>query len=320
MRHMRFGLFGTGYWAAQIHAAALSTAPGAQLIGVWGRDPAKTAAVASQYGVSAYDDPDALLADVDAVAIALPPDVQVPLAIRAARAGRHLLLEKPIALSPAGADELLSAVTGSGVASVVFFTNRFVPAVEQALDDATANGSWYGARGTMTFSIFGEGSPYAGSAWRRERGGLWDLGPHVVSLVLPVLGPAVEVTAVEGLHKTSNVLIRHDGGAVSAMTVGLDVPRASSELDIALLGDRGVIRLPVASVEPVPALVRAVAELTRAAAGESVEHACDVRFGWQVNAVLSAAAESTGLGAAVPVQSSPSRPAPARDVITFDLP
>jgi hypothetical protein len=133
---LRFGLFGTGYWATQTHAAALSTTPEARLVGVWGRDPARTAAAAAKYGVSAYDDPDALLRDVDAVPIAVPPDVQVPLAVRAARAGRHLLLEKPVALSAVGADELLAAVADSDVASVVFFTNRFVPAVEQVLRDA----------------------------------------------------------------------------------------------------------------------------------------------------------------------------------------
>lgn len=185
---LRFGLFGTGHWAAQTHAAALSAAPEARLVGVWGRDPAKTAAVAARYGIAAYDDADALLDDVDAVSIALPPEVQVPLAVRAARAGRHLLLEKPIALSATSADELAAAVTSSGVASVVFFTNRFVPAVEQVLRDAIAAGGWHGARGTVLSSIFGDGSPYAGSGWRRASGGLWDLGPHVLSLVLPVLG------------------------------------------------------------------------------------------------------------------------------------
>jgi predicted dehydrogenase len=48
---------------------------------------------------------------VDAVSIALPSDVQVLLAVRAARAGRHLLLEKPLALFGSGADELLGVVT-----------------------------------------------------------------------------------------------------------------------------------------------------------------------------------------------------------------
>jgi predicted dehydrogenase len=89
-------------------------------------------------------------------------------------------------LSAADADELLAAVTGSGVASVVFSTNRFVPAVEQMLRDAIAAGGWHGARGTVLFAVFGDGSPYAESSWRRIWGGLWDPGPHVLSLVLPV--------------------------------------------------------------------------------------------------------------------------------------
>jgi predicted dehydrogenase len=83
---LRFGLFGTGYWAGQVHAAALSLAPEARFVGVWGRDRARTAAIAAPYGIAAYDDADALLGDVDAVSIALPPDVQVPLVVRAARA------------------------------------------------------------------------------------------------------------------------------------------------------------------------------------------------------------------------------------------
>ena len=74
------------------------------------------------------------------MSIALPPDVQVPVAVRAARAGRHLLLEKPLGLSASGADELLGAVTNAGVVSVVFFTSRFVTAVDKVLRDAAAAG------------------------------------------------------------------------------------------------------------------------------------------------------------------------------------
>jgi hypothetical protein len=51
------------------------------------------------------------------------------------------------------------------------------------------------------------------------------------------------------------------------MTLSLDVPQPSSELDIAFLGDRGIARLPVASAEPVPALARAAVEVARAADG-----------------------------------------------------
>src|SRR5437763_2258401 len=124
---LRFGLLGTGYWAGQTHAAALHRHPDATFVGVWGRDPAKAHAVADRYGVDAYTDVDALIGDVDAVAVALPPDVQAPLAVRAARAGRHLLLDKPVALSVAGADAVVGAADTAGVSTLVFTTNRYRP-------------------------------------------------------------------------------------------------------------------------------------------------------------------------------------------------
>jgi len=107
---MRFGLVGTGYWAESTHAPALATTPGAHLASVWGRDQDAAAALAARHGATAYDDFDAFLRSVDAVAFSVPPDVQAPLAIRAAEAGRHLLLEKPVALSVADADAVVAAV------------------------------------------------------------------------------------------------------------------------------------------------------------------------------------------------------------------
>jgi 3-hydroxyisobutyrate dehydrogenase-like beta-hydroxyacid dehydrogenase len=58
----------------------------AELVGVWGRNPAKAEALARRFGVGGYEDLDALLGAVDAVAVAVPPDVQAELAVRAARA------------------------------------------------------------------------------------------------------------------------------------------------------------------------------------------------------------------------------------------
>src|SRR3954471_22667853 len=75
---LRFGLLGTGRWAAETHAPALVAAPGAELVAVWGRDAAKAGALAERYGARAYAEVDDLLAEVDAVAVALPPDVQAP--------------------------------------------------------------------------------------------------------------------------------------------------------------------------------------------------------------------------------------------------
>jgi predicted dehydrogenase len=77
---VRFGVLGTGHWAQTVHAAALAEHPTASLVGVWGRDLAKAKAVGAEFDVPGFGDVDELLAQVDAVAIAVPPHVQAPLA------------------------------------------------------------------------------------------------------------------------------------------------------------------------------------------------------------------------------------------------
>ncbi|MFL6001337.1 MAG: Gfo/Idh/MocA family oxidoreductase, partial [Nocardioides sp.] len=87
---MRFGLVGTGPWATMVHGPGLAEARDVELVGVWGRTREKAETLAANLGVNAYDDYDALLDDVEAVAFAVPPDAQAELALVAARAGKHL--------------------------------------------------------------------------------------------------------------------------------------------------------------------------------------------------------------------------------------
>jgi predicted dehydrogenase len=299
---LRFGLLGTGYWAAETHGAALASHPDAELVGVWGRHPARAAGLARRYGVRAYDVVDALLADVDAVAVALPPDVQAELAWRAAEAGRHLLLDKPVAFSTADADRIVTAADRSRVASVVFFTNRFQPSIEAFLRQAAERGGWDGARITMFASIFQPGSPYGASRWRRERGGLWDIGPHALSVVLPVLGPVERVTALDGPHDTAHVLVQHRSGAVSTLALSLDAPQAATAHEMTFYGERGVVPVPGGDGTPVQAFAAAVSQLVAAAEGRT-SHPCDVRFGRDVVAILEAAdAVRTSGTSAVPAR------------------
>lgn len=285
---MRFGLLGTGHWAAEAHAPALVAAPDVTLAGVWGRSPEKAAQLAQRYCTRSYEDVDALLADVDAVAIALPPDVQAPLAVRAARAGKHLFLDKPVALTTAAADEVVDAVDAAGVRSVVFFTSRFKPAVVDFLRDAVATGGWAGARATMLGSL--AGGPYEASVWRQQYGGLWDVGPHALSILLPVLGPVVRVTAAAGPHQTTTVLLTHESGAVSTMALSLAAPPAASEWDVTFYGDAGWTSCPNEG-EAVDAAVAALAAL---AAGDAT---CDVHFARDVVAVLAAASSASSASA-----------------------
>jgi predicted dehydrogenase len=312
---MRFGLLGTGPWAELTQAPALARHPGAEFVGVWGRDPAKARRLADRHAVRAYDDVDALIADVDAIAVALPPAVQAELAVRAAEAGRHLLLDKPLALTTEAADRVVAAAEAAGVASVIFFTNRFHADVAAFLDDAVsdggadggAGGAWDGARAVLFSSIFQPGNPYGDSPWRRDKGGLWDIGPHALSLLLPVLGPVTEVAALTGPRDTAHLLLRHLGGAASTLSVTLDAAPAASVHQVQFHGDRGLATVPRGAGGQVEACAEAIGQLCRTAAAGRTDHPCDVRFGREVVAILEAAESARRDGRTVRPLPAPAR-------------
>jgi predicted dehydrogenase len=296
---VRVGLVGTGYWARVTQAAVLSDHPGVELVGVWGRDSARSAALAADVGARAYDRPERLFADVEVVAFAVPPQVQVTLAEAAAAAGRHLLLDKPVALDPAASGRLVAAVERAGVATRVFFTRRYLPGVSAFLERARAGGPWTAATAHMLVSIFGSDSPYRDSAWRREHGGLWDLGPHALSLVLPVLGPVELAGTVDDARGTSYVTLRHRGGAVSRLALGLDVPAGTLRDDLVLDGPAGPLAAPAPDFDPVAALHTLLDDLLMAVAGSRPAGdlpPCDAAFGHEVVAVLAAAETSRRAG------------------------
>ncbi|MBT2411235.1 Gfo/Idh/MocA family oxidoreductase [Streptomyces sp. ISL-12] len=286
---MRIGLLGTGPWAELAHAPALRRHDGLDFVGVWGRRLEAAGELADRHGTRAYDDVDALLADVEAVAFALPPSVQAGLAVRAARAGRHLLLDKPLATTVAEAGAVAGAVRAAGVASVVFFTARFQPAVEEWIGEQAGRGGWFTARAQWLGAVFTGDSPFAGSPWRREKGALWDVGPHALSVMLPVLGDVRRVAAAApGPGDTVQVVLDHTGGASSVLTLSLTAPPAAAGATVELRGETGVTLLPESAEGAVPALLRAGdALLTAVRTGRP--HPCDAAFGLRVTEILAEA-------------------------------
>ncbi len=286
---LRFGLLGTGYWAREVHAAGLATDDDATFVGVWGRDPTKAAAVAELYGVRAFTDVDELLDAVDAVAIAVPPDVQAELAVRAAAAGRHLLLEKPLALSLEGARRVADAVEAARVASLIFFTARFQPVVAAWLKQLQAAGDWHGAHGTWFGSVFTPASPYSESRWRHRKGALWDVGPHALALAIPLLGTVERVTAATGLGDTVHLVLGHRGGPSGTLSLSLTVPPAAATTDFMVYGPQGASAMPHDGVTPTEAFREAIGQLAAEVAAGTTAHPCRARFGADVVAVLDAA-------------------------------
>jgi hypothetical protein len=151
---VRIGLFGTGHWAEEVHAPALLAAPEVELVGVWGRDTARTASFADRLGCRPYAAVDDLVADVDAVDVALPPDVQASVAVDATAAGRHLLLDKPLALT--SRPRTTSSPPPVPPASrAPWVHQRFVPSIERWLQDRSGE-DWHGAEAEATWlgSVF----------------------------------------------------------------------------------------------------------------------------------------------------------------------
>ena len=285
-RSLRFGLVGTGHWARVTHATALASTDGVEFAAVWGRNPAAAGALAEDFGVTAHTDLGEFLADVDAVAFSVPPDVQADIGARAAAAGRHLLLEKPLAASRVSADQLTDAITAAGVASVVFFTFRFQTEMREWLARIRGEGTWRGGSSLWLGSVLTEeDSPFA-TPWRRDKGGLWDLAPHAISVLWACLGPVAAVTAVPGQDDLTHLVLRHDTGATSTVTVTLSAPPAADEdFEVRIWGTAGRRTAPTDLDSPVPALRTALTELT-ACARSGQAHPCDARFGRDVVAVL----------------------------------
>jgi predicted dehydrogenase len=292
---VRIGLLGTGPWARIAYAPALSAHTGVEFTGVWGRRQEAARELAASFGTEPYEDIDALIEASDAIAFALPPDVQAPLAVRAAERGRHLLLDKPLAISVADARRVAEAVERSGVASVVFFTQRFTGAVAGWVAEQAAAGGWFTGRVDHLASVFTSDTPFSDSPWRQEKGGLWDLGPHALSVLLPVLGDAVEVSAARGAGDTAHLALRHAGGASSTLTLSLGAPPKAAGTVVELRGEHGVVTMPEGIDGFLVALGRAVdALLTAARTG--TPHPCDARFGLRVVEILSQAEQSMAQG------------------------
>lgn len=236
---MRFGLVGAGPWATSTHAPALLSHPEVDLVGVWARRPSAAASL----GAPVFDDYDALLEAVDAVAFAVPPAVQAPLAVRAATAGKHLVLDKPLAGDLAAAEDLVRVVEQAGVATIMVLTRRFATETRAFLD-AARGGDWAAAEAVwLSGAVLG--GVYAGSSWRHELGALADIGPHVLDLVDAALGP---ITGVRHAHHhapsdTWQIGLEHTGDRRSVVTLSLRTPVTPSVLRVSVHGAGGVVEL-----------------------------------------------------------------------------
>ena len=235
-RPVRVGLIGAGPWARDMHAPMLAAGPETGLTCVWARRPEAAAALAAAHGAVAAASVDELLDSCEAVAFAVPPAVQAELAVRAARAGKALLLDKPLGPDLATARAVADAVAEAGVVSQMVLTKRYHPATRAFL--ARADGMHVtGARSCYLHGAFLGGEMAVG--WRLVDGALLDLGPHLLDLLEAAVGPIVSVRATGDPRRWVELSCTHADGAVSQASLSGSVRLPLSRTVVELFGDDG---------------------------------------------------------------------------------
>ncbi len=283
---LRFGLVGAGPWATQVHAPAIAAHPDTELVAVWARRPDAARELARLHGATVAADPESMFAQVDAVAFAVPPDVQADLAVRAAAAGRHLVLDKPIGGSPAEAEWVADAVGSAGVAALVLLTLRYAPEVVDWVTAAQAAGGWAAGTGTWVGGALLSG-PYSHSPWRHQRGALVDVGPHTFDLLEAGLGPVVDVLgATHGEHDVWQVLFEHDSGARSTATLSIGLPVEPGMVDVTLYGQAGRLSLPTRTTPARQSYATLLDELLAMVRTGRTEHPLGVRHGLHLQRLI----------------------------------
>lgn len=292
---VKFGVVGTAYWADEVHSAGLAGTPGVQLVGVWGRDQAKAQALATKHGMQVFESFDALLAGVDAVSFAVPPSVQSELAPRAIAAGRHVLLEKPIATTHRRATEIADAIARGGLASMVFLTRRFVPEIA-AIIAANAARAWTTARVEVRSAALVAGSPFAHDGWRHGDGAaLWDIGPHVLSVLVAMLGPVVGTERLSSDdRRVVRFATRHARGARAEVTLTLHATPQTTGQSYRFADGDGELLMQEPNFDRTAIFKLAAAALVESITSGRRDHPCDARLGAEIVRILEAI--DTGVG------------------------
>ena len=233
---IRLGLLGFGAWGRNVARVAASTA-GARLVAIADPDVARRSEAALRHpGVDILANDRELIArsDVDAVLIASSAATHAELAIRAASAGKHLLVEKPFALDPGTAREMASAAEQAGVRMQVGHLLRYHPAAELLLEVAREE------LGTIR-SVAAQRLNFG--RVRHDENVLFSLGPHDLSLMLQLFGTRPETVSAqgasfvrEGVEDLCFVTLRFPSGGIGQLHLSWLDPHKVRRLTV--VGDR----------------------------------------------------------------------------------
>ncbi|MCI0705020.1 MAG: Gfo/Idh/MocA family oxidoreductase [Planctomycetia bacterium] len=199
MTPVRVALVGCGK-VAQIHASALEALPEAEFVAACDVSAERANSFALKHGIRPFTDLSAMLREAkpEAVIIGTPHPLHAESAIRAAEAGVHVLVEKPMAAKLADCDAMLRAARKSSVRLGVISQRRFYEPVQRMKQAIEAGKIGTPALGVFIQYSWRDSAYYQSDPWRgkwdTEGGGvLVNQSPHQLDILLWLMGPAAEV-------------------------------------------------------------------------------------------------------------------------------
>lgn len=217
---MNIGIIGSGM-IARIHAKAVSSITGVRLHSVYNHRLPKARELATEYGVPAYNDLTAFLADpaLDLVTVCTPSGAHYEPAMAALAAGKHVICEKPLEVTTARVDAMIAAADKAGKTLASILNRRYTPAMDAFKQAADA-----GRFGRLTSAscyvkwfrdqAYYDSAPWRGT-WALDGGGaLMNQAIHTIDALLLLAGPVVSVRALTGCLAHEGIEVEDHGVAI----------------------------------------------------------------------------------------------------------
>jgi UDP-N-acetyl-2-amino-2-deoxyglucuronate dehydrogenase len=262
-RDFRVALVGCGR-ISQNHFEAISRVEGLTLSAVCDIVPERADEAAARLGVPAFYSYEEMLAkgDFDVVTVATPSGLHPAHGILAARAGKHVVSEKPMAISLAAADELVQACDAAGVQLFVVKQNRLnapIQLVKRAIDKGRF-GRIFMANCTVRWARpqdYYDQAPWRGT-WEFDGGAFMNQASHYVDLMQWLVGPVESVVAKTATQArrieaedSGAAVLKFRSGALGVIEVSMLTYPRNLEGSITILGEKGSVKIGGTAVNKV---------------------------------------------------------------------
>lgn len=256
MKKLNFGIIGCGRIAYK-HAEAIKKNEKANLLYVCDIIEERAVDYKNKYGAERYftDYHEMLeMPDLDVVNICTPSGMHAEMGIAAARAGKHVIVEKPMALSSIDADALINACDENGVKLAVCFQNRFNPPVQKlrrALEEGRFGKLTHASAVVRWFrpQDYYDQAPWRGT-WAMDGGCLMNQSIHNIDLLQWMMGPVESVFGYTAnnfrkieAEDVGVAVLKFKNGALGVIEASTTIYPENLEETLAIFGEKGTVML-----------------------------------------------------------------------------